>query len=89
MRRLSRESGGLPVLVLTTDLTESLMLAVLRAGACGILLKDSDFTSLVRGSTSGPGAAPSTAGPPPSPRGCSPAPATRPGSRNGSATSSR
>ena len=46
-RRLSREPGG-SVLVLTTDLTESLMLAVLRAGARGILVKDSDFTALVR-----------------------------------------
>ena len=46
-RRLSREPGG-SVLVLTTDLTESLMLVVLRAGARGILVKDSDFTALVR-----------------------------------------
>ena len=46
-RRLSREPGG-SVLVLTTDLTESLMLAVLRGGARGILVKDSDFTALVR-----------------------------------------
>jgi DNA-binding NarL/FixJ family response regulator len=46
-RRLSREPCG-SVLVLTTDLTESLMLAVLRAGARGILVKDSDFRALVR-----------------------------------------
>jgi DNA-binding NarL/FixJ family response regulator len=43
-----RLSGWSPVLVLTTSLTESLMLDALRAGACGILVKDSDFASLVR-----------------------------------------
>lgn len=45
-RRLTSTFVGARVLVLTTDMTESLMLAALRAGARGILLKDSDFASL-------------------------------------------
>lgn len=47
-RRLAGTVPAARILVLTTDVSDALMLAALRAGAHGILLKDSDFASLAR-----------------------------------------
>ena len=47
-RRLITAHPTTRVVVLTTELTESVLLSALRAGASGVLLKDNDFAALVR-----------------------------------------
>ena len=47
-RRLTTTYPETRVIVLTTELTESLLLSALRAGASGVLLKDNDFDALIR-----------------------------------------
>ncbi len=47
-RRLTTAHPATRVVVLTTELTESVLLSALRAGASGVLLKDNDFAALVR-----------------------------------------